>query len=36
MIPIGYLILPTSAMVDTTVEETKEKIAETKAINYVI
>ena len=36
MIPVGYLILPTSAMVDTTVEETKEKIAETKAINYVI
>lgn len=31
-----YLIMPVSAMNNTTVEEEKKKIAETKAINYVL
>lgn len=35
MLPASYLILPISAM-EKTVEEVKENIAETKAINYVI
>ena len=35
MLPASYLILPQSAM-DKTVEEVKENIAETKAINYVL
>ena len=32
----GYLILPVSQMINQTVEEVKENIAETKAINYVL
>lgn len=35
MLPASYLILPQSAM-DKTVEEVKENIAETKAVNYVL
>lgn len=35
MLPASYLILPTSAM-DKTVEEAKDLVAETKAINYVL
>lgn len=31
-----YLIMPVSAMNNTTVEDEKKKIAETKAINYVL
>lgn len=31
-----YLILPVSTMINQTVEEVKENIAETKAINYVL
>ncbi len=36
MLPSSYLILPISTMVDTTVEEVKDNIAETKAINYTL
>lgn len=35
MLPASYLILPISVM-EKTVEEVKENIAETKAINYVL
>jgi hypothetical protein len=36
MYPASYLILPQSNMTNQTVEEVKENIAETKAINYVL
>ena len=36
MLPASYLILPQSAMTNQTVEEVKDTIAETKAINYTL